>query len=231
MKLLPISLLVVCSAFAGEYAILSNGSRIYADSHDNKGAMVRLNTPAGPQDIGAERIVSFVPGEPMRVPNPPALVAQTGTIPSQLPWTAQTTPAVQQVSIVNTHALIRAAAARHRVPAALVRSITAAESGFNPNAVSNKGAIGLMQLMPTTAALLGADPHVPAQNIDAGTQYLRYLMDKYQHYRDWLKRVIAAYNAGPAAVDRYHGVPPFRETRTYVNRVLAYFHFYQRGRW
>jgi soluble lytic murein transglycosylase-like protein len=167
----------------------------------------------------------------MRVPNPPALAAQAPVVAAQLPWNAKTSAVVEKISLANTHALIRAAAARHRVPAALVRSITAAESGFNPNAVSNKGAIGLMQLMPTTAAQLGADPHVPAQNIEAGTQYLRFLMDKYQHYRDWMKRVIAAYNAGPAAVDRYHGVPPFPETRTYVSRVLALFHTYQRGRW
>ena len=229
MKLLPISLLVVCSAFAGEYAILSNGSRIYAESHENNGAMIRLNTPTGPQNVAADQIVSFVSGPAMRVPPPPVLSAQTGMIPSQLPW--NTPPAVQQITLAKAHALIRAAAARNRVPAALVRSITAAESGFNPNAVSNKGAIGLMQLMPTTAHQLGADPHIPAQNIEAGTQYLRFLMDKYQHYRDWLKRVIAAYNAGPAAVDRYHGVPPFPETRTYVARVLAYFRSYEHARW
>ncbi len=68
----------------------------------------------------------------------------------------------------------------------------------------------------------GADPSIPEQNIDAGTRYLRVLMDKYRRHRNSLTRVIAAYNAGPRAVDRYRGVPPFRETRGYVVRVLSY---------
>jgi len=118
-------------------------------------------------------------------------------------------------------ALIRAAAARHKVPAPFVKSIVAVESNFNCDAVSPKGAIGLMQLMPQTAQLMGAaDPTIPAQNIDAGTRYLRVLMDHYANYRSGLKKVIAAYNAGPAVVDRYRGIPPFRETRQYVARVM-----------
>lgn len=118
--------------------------------------------------------------------------------------------------------LIAAAAARHNVPSALVQSIIAAESNFNCAAISLKGAIGLMQLMPETAQQFGADPTVPAENIDAGTRYLRYLMDRYQHSRSSVKRVIAAYNAGPGMVDRYRGIPPFRETRSYVARVLFF---------
>ena len=123
---------------------------------------------------------------------------------------------------VDTNALIRSAAEKHRVPAAFIRSIIAAESNFNCDAISPKGAIGLMQLMPGTAMQYGADPSIPEQNIDAGTRYLRVLMDKYRRNRNSLKRVIAAYNAGPRAVDRYRGVPPFRETRGYVVRVLNY---------
>lgn len=78
-----------------------------------------------------------------------------------------------------------------------------------------------MQLMPATAQAYSADPTIPEQNIDAGTHYLRNLMDRYKKKRDPLKHVIAAYNAGPTAVDRYRGVPPFRETRNYVVRVLT----------
>jgi soluble lytic murein transglycosylase-like protein len=129
---------------------------------------------------------------------------------------------------VDTHALIRAAALKHRVPAAFITSIVAAESNFNPCALSPKGAIGLMQLMPATAQLFGADAAVPEQNVDAGTHYLRFLMDRYHKYRNWLTRVIAAYNAGPGVVDRYHGVPPYRETRTYVARVLGFMRKFQR---
>jgi soluble lytic murein transglycosylase-like protein len=91
-----------------------------------------------------------------------------------------------------------------------------AESGFAPGAVSPKGAIGLMQLMPGTARELGADPRDPAQNVDAGARYLRDLLLRYD-YRLW--HALAAYNAGPGAVDAHHGVPPYRETIDYINRV------------
>jgi hypothetical protein len=124
--------------------------------------------------------------------------------------------------------LIRTAAAKHRVPAAFVQSIVKAESDFDCSAVSPKGAIGLMQLMPETAREYGADPTIPEQNIDAGTHYLRFLMDRYGKCRRPLPRVIAAYNAGPGTVDRYRGVPPFRETRKYIARVLGFLHRFER---
>ncbi len=127
-----------------------------------------------------------------------------------------------------THELIRAAAEKHQVPADVVRSIVAAESNFDVNAVSPSGAIGLMQLMPATAQQFGGDPRVPAQNIDAGTRYLKTLMERYQGYKNWLSRVIAAYNAGPGAVDRYKGVPPFAETRGYVAKVMGLLKQFQR---
>ena len=123
--------------------------------------------------------------------------------------------------------IIAAAARKYQVNPAVVKSIIAAESGFSPAAVSPKGAIGLMQLMPETAREFGADPSIPEQNIYAGTQYLSWLLRRYASKRDALKRAIAAYNAGPGAVERYRGVPPYRETRTYVTRVLRYYRKYQ----
>jgi soluble lytic murein transglycosylase-like protein len=131
--------------------------------------------------------------------------------------------------VVDTHAIIRTAARKHNVPAAFVQSIVAAESNFDPDAVSPKGAVGLMQLMPATAQVYGADPAVPEQNVDAGTQYLGWLLKRYSRYRNGLSRTIAAYNAGPAVVDYYRGVPPYRETRCYVARVLAFLRLYQKG--
>ena len=127
-----------------------------------------------------------------------------------------------RLSKSQTLSLIHLAALKHKVPAAFVQSIVAAESNFDCTALSPKGAIGLMQLMPETAHDFGADPNDPAQNVDAGTHYLRFLMDRYQNSRGSLKRVIAAYNAGPGNVDRYRGIPPFRETRQYVVRVLNF---------
>jgi soluble lytic murein transglycosylase-like protein len=124
--------------------------------------------------------------------------------------------------------LIRAAALKHRVPVAFVKSIVAAESNFNSDAVSPKGAIGPMQLMPETARQFGGDPAIVEQNIDAGTRYLGFLINHYRKSRKPLAYAIAAYNAGPGAVDRYHGVPPFPETRGYVARVLAFLHRFQR---
>jgi Transglycosylase SLT domain len=133
-----------------------------------------------------------------------------------------TTPANTLLSKAETLLLIDGAAAKHQVPAAFIASIVAAESNFNCAAISPKGAIGLMQLMPETAKQFGADPAVPAENIDAGTRYLRWLMERYQKRRNSINHVIAAYNAGPAMVDRYRGIPPFRETRMYVARVLGF---------
>jgi soluble lytic murein transglycosylase-like protein len=124
-------------------------------------------------------------------------------------------------------ALIGDAARKHKLPEALVKSIVAAESAFQSDAVSPKGALGLMQVMPETATEMGLDASVPAQNIEAGTAYLAGLVRRYQKTtRNWLKHAIAAYNAGPANVDHYRGVPPFRETRAYVARVLGYFGSY-----
>ena len=123
--------------------------------------------------------------------------------------------------------LIHAASRKHQVRAAFVKSIIAAESGFRAAAVSPKGAVGLMQLMPATAREFGADPAIPEQNVDAGTNYLGWLLHRYERRRDQLPRAIAAYNAGPGSVEKYHGIPPYRETRQYVARVLRYIKRYK----
>lgn len=114
-------------------------------------------------------------------------------------------------------AAIDAAAARHHVDPSLVRSVVKVESNFNPNAVSRKGAMGLMQLMPSTARSLNvSNPFDPAQNVDAGVRHLRSLLDNYGGN---VPLSLAAYNAGTGAVARFAGVPKFRETRDYVRRI------------
>jgi soluble lytic murein transglycosylase len=109
------------------------------------------------------------------------------------------------------------------VPPALVKAVIAAESMFDSEAVSRAGAQGLMQLMPDTARALGVDdPFRPDENVRGGTEYLRAMLDRYGDF----SRALAAYNAGPTAVDRHNGVPPYRETRAYVKRVLTYYRDY-----
>jgi Transglycosylase SLT domain len=118
--------------------------------------------------------------------------------------------------------IVHEVAERHRVDPALVKAVISTESGWNPTAISRKGAIGLMQLIPGTAQRFGVgNPFDPAQNVEAGTTYLRSLLDRY---KGDLNKSLAAYNAGERAVDRSGGVPPFWETQRYVLKVTdAYF--------
>jgi soluble lytic murein transglycosylase-like protein len=109
----------------------------------------------------------------------------------------------------------RAAAVRHGVPADLFLRLIQQESGWNPSAKSNKGALGLAQLMPGTARALGVNPLNPEQNLEGGARYLRAQFEKFGNWR----LALAAYNAGPGAVSQYQGVPPFAETQNYV-RVI-----------
>jgi len=114
-------------------------------------------------------------------------------------------------------AIINENAAVHGVSPHLVRAVIQQESAFNPRAVSHKGAMGLMQLMPATAAELGVtDPFDPSENIRGGVTYLKGLLRKFEHN---IELALAAYNAGPNAVQRYGAIPPYRETRDYVTRI------------
>lgn len=110
----------------------------------------------------------------------------------------------------------RAAAQRHGIPEDLFLRLVQQESGWNPNARSHKGAMGLAQLMPGTAAKLGVNPTDPVQNLNGGARYLRMM---YNQFGNWTL-ALAAYNAGPGAVQKYGGIPPYRETRNYV-RIIA----------
>jgi len=207
MRLLGLFFLLAGTAVAGEYAVLASGARLRIDRHEADGAKVRLYHGTGLVELDsslvrgyeAEEYVPEVPvprqAEAVAAPDAPAAVAPAPPTPLEL---------------------ADAAADRYGLPRELIRSVMAAESGFEPLAVSPKGAIGLMQLMPGTAQVLGADPYDPAQNVDAGARYLRDLLEKYNY---GLRHALAAYNAGPAAVDRYNGVPPYRETIDYIGRI------------
>ena len=109
------------------------------------------------------------------------------------------------------------------VEPSLIKAVIKAESGFNHKAVSHKGAQGLMQLMPATAELLRVnDPFDPTENIFGGTRYLRKMLDRFGH----MELAVAAYNAGPEAVKSHNGIPPYQETRTFVQRVIKYYNGY-----
>lgn len=121
--------------------------------------------------------------------------------------------------------LIKTCSDKYGVNQSLVKAVIHAESGYNPNAVSSKGASGLMQLMPATAkSLKVADRFNPKDNVDGGVKYLRFLLDTF---RGDISLAVAAYNAGLNKVVKYGGIPPYAETRTYVNRVLSYMKSYQ----
>jgi len=187
------------SALAGEYAVLASGARLYADRHESDGSKVTLYTKTGSTEMDAGLVVRFEQ-EDFKTPE----VAATAAPP----------PEAEAVKLAD---LIDNAARKYGLPPAFVRAVVAAESGYRANAVSPKGAVGLMQLMPGTARDLGADPRNAAQNVDAGTRYLRDLLVKYDNHA---YNALAAYNAGPGAVDKYHGVPPYRETHNYILNVL-----------
>ncbi|MFM2356759.1 MAG: hypothetical protein RLZZ528_2495 [Pseudomonadota bacterium] len=114
-------------------------------------------------------------------------------------------------------ALAKAAAQKHNVPEDLFLRLVQQESGWNAQAVSHKGATGLAQLMPATAARLGVDATVPSQNLDGGARYLRMMYDRFGSWR----LALAAYNAGPLAVEEHGGIPPYDETQNYVKSILG----------
>jgi soluble lytic murein transglycosylase-like protein len=194
------------SLWAGEYVVLGNGFRLHADRHEVAGDAIRIFSGSGVMEMPAATVAGFEQDD------------QTKPIPVQPPVVSMALP---DIPVAQTPAdLAGQAAKRYKLPDGFVQGVMKAESGFHPNALSPKGAIGLMQLMPETARQLGVDPHDPHQNADGGAQYLRELLAKYESDPNQVLLALAAYNAGPAAVDKYHGVPPYAETRQYILRVL-----------
>lgn len=200
-------LLLVLTApclWAGEYAVLSTGFRLYVERHSTDGDVTTLYHPGGGYSAIPTGMLAGFEAEDYVPPS------QRDPAP----------PAGQQTIASDVPALVKIAAERHGVDPKLVSSVIAAESAYNPAAVSPKGAMGLMQLMPGTARELGvANPMDPAQNINGGTAYLKQLLERYSGFKNQLERAIAAYNAGPGKVDSHGGLPPYRETVDFVSRV------------
>ncbi len=190
------------ACFAADVAVLHNGYSIRHERREVIGPVTRLYTGTTSDqfvDIPTEQIDHF----------------EADTAPAVIE-----TPKSPVVTL-GIDDLVNNASERSQLDPDLIASVIHAESGFNPNARSPKGAQGLMQLMPQTATHLGVtNAFDPGSNIDGGTRYLRELLEQYNFD---IVKALAAYNAGPRRVDQYHGVPPYRETQAYVARIVRDF--------
>lgn len=201
-SLLALLFLAPALAPAGELAVLRNGFEQHCNHHAVVDGRLRLFL-----GTGTENFIDYDPSEvdrfePVADEPPPAPA-----------FSKETTVNREDIEKILDHA-----GKDHDLDVDLLASVIKAESGGNAHAVSRTGARGLMQLMPATAATLGVeDSFRPDQNVHGGTAYLDSLL---QRYHDNLPLALAAYNAGPGAVDKYHGIPPYRETRAYVARVI-----------
>jgi len=183
-----------------DFALLTNGMRLRVEGQEQQGSSLRLYVPGGYLDVAPSDVQAWEKEEPQ---------------------TPATEPAKPTTASPDLRALLSSAGSRQGLDPALLRSMIAEESNFRVDAVSRKGARGLMQIMPQTGDLLGVkDLFSPGENIHGGAQYIRSLLERYAGD---LAKALAAYNAGPAAVDRYHGIPPYVETQNYVRRVITRF--------
>ena len=206
---------VACPAFAAERVLLANGFDMRCSHHAQVGPMVRLYTGTGESsyiEFRPEEITSYE-----AVPDPPSVPSAPATSLSRS--TLLKTEA--NLSAADLHQMLSDAGLEHNLDADLLASVVKAESNGNTRAVSRAGARGLMQLMPGTAAEEGVNDSFRAdENVRGGSAYLNELLIRYH---DNIALALAAYNAGPAAVARYHGIPPYHETRAYVARVIHEF--------
>ena len=207
-------------AHAAERLTLANGFDLVCDHHAMVQGRVRVYPKAAAEDyveLSPESIrgVETVPDPPAE----PAVAAAEG--PSPVPASKPAMPVDTRLTAADLHQLLAKAGSEHNVDEDLLASVVKAESGGNARAVSHAGARGLMQLMPGTAQQLGvSNSFAPDQNVRGGTAYLDGLLTRYH---DNIVLALAAYNAGPEAVDRYRGIPPYHETRLYVARVIHEF--------
>jgi soluble lytic murein transglycosylase-like protein len=211
--------------WAAENITLKTGYTLAADRHEVSDGTVRIFSGDEVTEMPASLIanVEQVQEQPkVEAPAPAPVAIETPVVAQALACVGEAAPCAPAVKLLpaTPSELAQTAAHKYLLPDAFVAGVMRAESGFNPAAVSPKGAIGLMQLMPATARDLGVDPRNPGDNADAGTRYLRDLLARYEDQPNQVELALAAYNAGPAAVDKYHGVPPYRETREYILRVL-----------
>jgi soluble lytic murein transglycosylase-like protein len=193
---------------AAERITLTNGFDLTCDHRAFVGSKVRLYMDSGS--------ANFIEVSASQIASSQSIAKPAATETAAFPQSPETHLTQQEL-----HQMLARAGQAHDLNVDLLASVVRAESGGHPRAVSRAGAQGLMQLMPSTAAQLGvADTFIPDENIRGGTAYLDSLLKRYH---DNLALALAAYNAGPAAVDRWHGIPPYRETQLYVAHVIHEF--------
>ena len=208
------------AAAGAELAILNNGFSIRHEHRLVMGTTTRLYLSADNSsftDVPTDDITGYEKDLSIQMQ-----VVDAHAPAVALPATAKSettkVPPLKSAAAVPLNQVVDSASANYQLDPDLVNSVIHAESGFNAHAISPKGARGLMQLMPSTASQLGVnDAFDPQANVDGGSRYLRELLERYNFD---LVKALAAYNAGPERVERYRGVPPFRETRAYVARIV-----------
>lgn len=223
---LGLAVLAAPLASASDLAILRNGNSIRHERRQVVGPVTRLylsDSASGYIEIPTDQIERFEADTTPAISKAAAPERPTLNLKS-LPASVPAQSVNQQQALVNRQSLeemVSGAGQRHQIDPDFINSVIRAESGFNNRAVSKKGALGLMQLMPQTASHLGvANSFDPNSNVEGGTKYLRELLEKYNYD---VPKALAAYNAGPGRVDRYRGVPPYFETQTYVAKIIRDF--------
>lgn len=198
-------------AHAAEHVTLKNGFDLFCDHREVDGTKVRLYVDAAGSSFLEVEASDIVAAEHVDMPKPAVAEAPRTATPA-----APETP--ERLTEADLQPMLTKAGTTYNIDADLLASVIREESGGHAHAVSRAGAQGLMQLMPGTASELGVtNTFAAGENIKGGTAYLNVLLERY---KDNLQLALAAYNAGPAAVDRWHGIPPYRETRAYVARVI-----------
>jgi soluble lytic murein transglycosylase-like protein len=202
MRTILAILILAMPGAAAEYAVLHTGARVQATRIEKQDGRYVLHTGSGRIEIEAALVAGLEHED-----DPVEAVAAVEAAPVVKP-------------ALSARELVTEAARRHGLPPEIVHALAQTESAYQTNALSPKGAMGVMQLMPGTAKALNADPRNVEENIDAGTRLLRDLLAKYAGEPNPVRRALAAYNAGEGAVSRYGGVPPYRETQAYVEKVI-----------
>ncbi len=226
-------MLCATAAGAAERVTLKNGFTIDCDHHATAGNKLRLYLDKSGESYIELRAVDLqsvesIPAPPSPTPGSGAEAPPSPAMDAQGRAQASAAQSPGRLNTADLHEILAHASTEHNVDVDLLASIVKAESGGNARAVSRAGAEGLMQLMPATAETHGVtDRFEPGQNVRGGSAYIDELLTRYH---DNLALALAAYNAGPAAVDKYKGIPPYAETRAYVARVIHEFNRRVRAR-